>query len=154
MPGILRALLFSAAPRIWGVWWGTPSPSPSEKKKKHLSGEILPCYVLLHWVWSFWLTVFFTPTCLNVVFLPLLWRSSLSTFEILSRGKWSIYNCRFHVSVGGVTIRIFLCHHLEKVCWQWNFQNNLHRMIWNNKRLYFLFSSAKYLYSKSKETPF
>lgn len=38
--------------------------------EKHFSGEILPYYVLPHWVQSFWQDcVFFTPTCLSVVFL-------------------------------------------------------------------------------------
>lgn len=90
--------------------WGT---NPLLLWEKNWAGEIPPCYVPLGWGWGFFAKTVSLPLLhLSMwFFCSELWRSCSPSFQVFFRGKWSICNCSFGVSLGGGEFRIFLhCH--------------------------------------------
>lgn len=106
----LDAHLSCAKSRSWGAWSGVWVPPFSGQRSillRFLSMWITTAGV---WFYPWWDLVSASPTCLDAVFLPLLWRLC---FQVPFQERYPICSCRFVLSFGGGAFRTFLSCHLE-----------------------------------------
>lgn len=106
---ILGSHLTSSGPMGYGAWYGRKLLAPQGKASYF--GEPSQLWIT---VCRGYFCLFHSYQCGS---LCLVAETLLSSVQDFFRGNYSIYSCRFVVSMGRGKFRIFLCCHLEVSLW-------------------------------------